>query len=70
MITKCQVGYKHIGKRPKKHDTTGFYLNTEDEIVILQSKMQLAISEENYELANELKQKVDKLKNKKAQNEI
>jgi hypothetical protein len=30
----------------------------------------LAISEENYELANELKQKVDKLKNKKAQNEI
>jgi hypothetical protein len=32
--------------------------------------MQLAISEENYELANELKQKVDKLKNKKAQNEI
>jgi protein arginine kinase activator len=70
MITKCQVGYKHIGKRPKKHDTTGFYLNTEDEIVILQSKMQLAISEENYELANELKQKIDKLKNKKAQNEI
>jgi len=70
MLTKCQVGYKHLGKKPKKHDVAGFYLNIDEEISLLNFKMQDAIKKENYELANELKIKLHKLKNKKAQNEI
>lgn len=70
MFTRCQVGYMHIGKRPKRHEEKVREIKIDSEIENLRSKIQLAVKEENYELANELKKEIDKLKNKKAQHEI
>lgn len=65
ILTKCQAGYKHLGKKPKLHNVDYLRPNVENDIVLLKQKMQEAIDEENYELAGDLKEKLEKLKNKK-----
>jgi protein arginine kinase activator len=70
MIGKCQVSTTHVGKRPKftnKHNYNNM-INTE--IDVLEKLMKEAASLENYEYASELKERIKKLQDKKAQNEI
>lgn len=70
LIRKCQVSTYHIGKRPKfaeKHNCDNM-INIE--IEVLERIMKDAVSIENYEYASELKERIKKLQDKKAQNEI
>ena len=65
MFTKCQVGFRHVGKRPKKHDLSGLYMSIDDEIAIYEKKLKEVVDREDYEAAKEIKSKIDSLKLKK-----
>ena len=67
MFDKCQVGKKHIGKKPKTYH--GLNLLHEDESV-LENQLKEAVKAERYEEAAELKERITSIKKKKAQNEI
>ena len=70
LIKRCQVSTNHIGKRPRFLQKHILCANINKEIDVLQERIKEAVSIENYEYAAELKERIKKLQDKKATNEI
>jgi len=60
-LDRCQVGLKHIGKRPRFWVPDETSKDTCDRIRLLEEKMKNAVQIENYEIAGVLKRKIEEL---------